>query len=294
MKPASFKYIRAHSIDEAVAAKAEHGDEARFLAGGQSLVPTMNFRLAQPAVLIDINPVSELSGIHDGGAIRIGALTRYRMLEADPLIDARQPMLREALPHIAHPQIRNRGTLGGNLAHADPASEMPAVMLALGARLRLQSAGGERIVDADDFFVSAMETALRPGELLTEIEIPDMPPRSGVCFMEVARRQGDFALAGVAAVVTLGADGLCSGARLAFCGVAERPFHADAAAQSMIGNEGSDAAFVQAAALAAGALDPPGSTHASAGYQRHLAGVLARRALTTAHGRATQRARRGH
>jgi len=294
MKPASFKYIRAHSTDEAAAAKAQYGDEARFLAGGQSLVPTMNFRLAQPAVLIDINPVSELSGIRDGEAIRIGALTRYRMLEADPLIETRQPLLREALPHIAHPQIRNRGTLGGNLAHADPASEMPAVMLALGARLHLQSTAGERIVDADDFFISAMETALRPDEMLTEIEIPDMPSRSGVCFMEVARRQGDFALAGVAAIISLAADGRCSNARLAFCGVDQRPFHADAATQSLIGSAGGDDAFAEAAALAAGALDPPGSTHASAGYQRHLAGVLARRALATAHRRATLGSRHDH
>lgn len=287
MKPASFKYILARTLDDALAAKTEHGDEARFLAGGQSLVPTMNFRLAQPAILIDINPIAALSGVRDGTSIRIGALTRYRMLEADPLIAARQPILREALPHIAHPQIRNRGTLGGNLAHADPASEMPAIMLALGARMRLQSTAAERWIDADDFFVSAMETALRPDEILTEIDIPDSPPNTGSCFIEVARRQGDFAQAGVAAIVTLGANGKCADVRLAFCGVAERPFHAAAAVQSLIGSDCSAENFKQAADLAMAALDPPGSTHASAGYQRHVAGVLARRALTTAHARAT-------
>ncbi len=294
MKPAPFRYILARTLDGALAAKAEHGDEARFLAGGQSLVPTMNFRLAQPAVLIDINPIAELCGVRNGGSIRIGAMTRYRILEADSLIAARQPILCEALPHIAHPQIRNRGTLGGNLAHADPASEMPAIMLALGARMRLQSKVGERWVAADDFFVSAMETALRPDEMLTEIDIPDSPPNTGACFMEVARRQGDFAQAGVAALVTLGADGTCSRVRLAFCGVAERPSHADAAAQSLIGAEGSADGFKQAADLAMTALDPPGSNHASAGYQRHIAGVLARRALTTAHARASGGARREH
>src|SRR5882672_10069068 len=181
MKPAPFKYIIARSLDEALAAKSEYGDEARFLAGGQSLVPTMNFRLSQPAVLIDINPLDELSGVQDGDGIRIGAMTRYRMLESDLLIAKRQPIMLDALPHIAHPQIRNRGTLGGNLAHADPASEMPAIVLALEGGIKFRSKTSDRRIPADAFFVAALETALRPDEMLVEIMLPDHPPRTGVC-----------------------------------------------------------------------------------------------------------------
>lgn len=282
MKPAPFKYVIARTLDEALAAKADYGDEARFLAGGQSLVPTMNFRMATPAVLIDINPLSELSGVKENGVTRIGALTRYRMLEADPVIAKRQPIIGEALPHIAHPQIRNRGTLGGNLSHADPASEMPAIMLALNATLYLRSATANRQVAARDFFVGALETAIEPDEMLIEIGLPHLPAHTGACFMEVARRQGDFAIAGIAAVVTRDASGMCSHARLAFCGVAEKPFHADEAAQSLIGSNLDEGAIKQASALAMAALDPPGNTHADPSYQRHIAGVLTRRALATA------------
>jgi aerobic carbon-monoxide dehydrogenase medium subunit len=296
MKPAPFKYIVARSLDEALTAKAEYGEEARFLAGGQSLVPTMNFRLSQPAVLIDINFLAELSGVRDGEGTHIGAMTRYRMLECDPLVAASQPILLEALPHIAHPQIRNRGTLGGNLAHADPASEMPAIVLALEGTLHVRSGAGDRPIAADAFFVAALETALRPDEMLVEIVLPKLPPRTGVCFMEVARRSGDFAMAGVAAIVTLDDDGLCRGARLAFCGVAERPWHADKAAGSLIGAAPGESAFQQAAELAMQGMTPVGSIHASGGYQRHLAGVLTRRALAVAAVRAQQdsRGHRGH
>jgi CO/xanthine dehydrogenase FAD-binding subunit len=282
MKPAPFKYIIARSLDEALAAKSEYGDEARFLAGGQSLVPTMNFRMATPAVLIDINPLSELSGVKANGVTRIGALTRYRMLETDPSIATHQPIMLEALPHIAHPQIRNRGTLGGNLSHADPASEMPAIVLALSGTLHLRSAKAERQVAAEDFFIGALETAIQPAEMLVEVTLPHYPVNTGTCFMEVARRQGDFAIAGIAAIVTRGADGACAGARLAFCGVAETPFHADEAAQSLIGSSLDTAAVQQAAALVMAALDPPGNSHADPSFQRHVAGVLTRRALASA------------
>ena len=195
MKPAPFKYIAATSLDQALQMKAEYGDEARFLAGGQSLVPTLNFRLAQPGVLIDINPIETLSNIAraNGNAIRIGALTRYRMLERDALVAGAIPLMAEALPHIAHPQIRNRGTLGGNIAHADPASEMPAIVVAMGGRIRAQSAKAERWMDAQDFFLAPLTTALHDDEILVEIELPLAPPGSGSCFMEVARRRGDFA-----------------------------------------------------------------------------------------------------
>ena len=173
MKPAPFRYVAARSLEQALALKAEHGDEARFLAGGQSLVPAMNFRLTQPAVLIDINPLNELAGIRNGGdRLRIGALTRYRSLERDPMTQVKLPLIAEALPVIAHPQIRNRGTIGGNLAHADPASEMPAIVLTLGGRLHAQSVRGERWIEARDFFVGALTTALEPDEMLTEVELP--------------------------------------------------------------------------------------------------------------------------
>ena len=173
MKPAPFRYVAARSLEQALALKAEHGDEARFLAGGQSLVPAMNFRLTQPAVLIDINPLKELAGIRNGGdRLRIGALTRYRSLERDPMTQVKLPLIAEALPVIAHPQIRNRGTIGGNLAHADPASEMPAIVLTLGGRLHAQSVRGERWIEARDFFVGALTTALEPDEMLTEVELP--------------------------------------------------------------------------------------------------------------------------
>ena len=289
MKPAPFEYIAARSVDQALAAKAAHGEGARFLAGGQSLVPALNFRLAQPAVLIDINPLAALAGIaqRDGGTIRIGALTRYRMLERDPTVALNLPLVAEALPEIAHPQIRNRGTIGGNLANADPASEMPAIVLALGGRLRAQSVRSERWIEAEDFFIGALTTALEPDEMLVEIELPVMPPRTGVAFLEMARRRGDFALMGVAALVGFDADDTCRTARLAYCGAGDRPLLSREAAQSLIGSRVASSDIAQAAALAQTAVDPHDNIHASVGYQRHLAGVLTRRALATA----TERAR---
>ncbi|HEY8337573.1 MAG TPA: xanthine dehydrogenase family protein subunit M [Tardiphaga sp.] len=285
MKPAPFRYIAATSLAHALALKAEHGDEAKFLAGGQSLMPTMNFRLARPAVLIDLNGLDDLAFVRCGDdATRIGALTRYRALERDAGLLARYPLIGEALPEIAHPQIRNRGTLGGNLCHADPASEMPALMVALGAQLKLQSASGARWLAASEFFLGGLTTALAPDEMLVEIELPASPARSGSCFMEVARRRGDFAIAGVAAMVTLDGDDICSNVRLVLCGVGEMPV--DAGADALIGQAITDAAICDVAAAARALLDPPGSVHATADYQRHVAGVLIERTLTTAHLRA--------
>ena len=288
MKPAPFRYVAARSIEQALALKAEHGDEARFLAGGQSLVPTMNFRLTQPAMLIDINPLTELAGIKNGGAdrVRIGALTRYRALERDPAIERKLPLVHEALPLIAHPQIRNRGTIGGNLSHADPASEMPAIVLTLGGRLRAQSAKGERWIEARDFFVGALTTALEPDEMLTEIELPAAPPRSGACFIEMSRRRGDFAIIGVACTLRVDGEGKCAEARIGLCNAGDRPVFAEAASASLIGEHIGVPEIAQAAALVQGAIDPGGSIHASKEFQRHLAGVLTTRALTTANDRA--------
>jgi CO/xanthine dehydrogenase FAD-binding subunit len=288
MKPAPFKYIAADSLAAALELKAAHGDDARFLAGGQSLIPAMNFRLAQPAALVDINPLRELEYIRAAGdgRLAIGALTRNRTLERDAAVAEHQPLVHEAVPHVAHPQIRNRGTLGGNLAHADPASELPAVVLALGARLRAQSARGERWIEARDFFVGVFTTALRPDEMLVEVELPRLPPRTGTCFMEVARRRGDYAMMGVAAVVTLGKDGTCTHARLAYCNAGATPVLGARAAQALVGQRVAGSHIDDAAAAAQRDIDPPGNVHASKAFQRHLAGVLTRRALRTALDRA--------
>jgi CO/xanthine dehydrogenase FAD-binding subunit len=291
MKPAPFRYVAARSVEQALALKAEHGDEARFLAGGQSLVPAMNFRLTQPAVLIDINPLNKLAGVRNGGdRLRIGALTRYRSLERDPMTQAKLPLIAEALPVIAHPQIRNRGTIGGNLAHADPASEMPAIVLTLGGRLHAQSVKGERWIEARDFFVGPLTTALAPDEMLTEVELPAAPPDSGACFLEMSRRRGDFAIIGVACTVRLDPQGQCVEARIGLCNAGDGPVFAEAASRALVGRVITERAIAEAAALVQSAIDPGGSIHASKAYQRHVAGVLTARALTTAN----ERARREH
>jgi len=252
----------------------------------------MNFRLARPAILIDINQIEALAGIRPSasGGARIGALTRYHQLERDAGMLGVFPLLGEALPHIAHPQIRNRGTIGGNLCHADPASELPAVAVALEARLRLRAASGERWVAASDFFLGALTTGLGIDEMLVEIELPLPRPRTGSCFMEIARRRGDFAIAGVAAMVTIGDDNQCSQIRLTFCGVGETPVDASSAAGVLVGHEITEAAIAEVAHALRQIIEPAGSVHATADYQRHIAGVLTERALAAAN----QRARNGH
>ena len=210
MKPPAFEYVAPRSQAEALAVLARHGDAARVLAGGQSLIPLLNFRLAQPATLVDVNRLAELAYVRarDGG-VAIGALTRQHALEQDPLVRGRLPLLAEATRQIGHLPIRHRGTVGGNLAHADPASELPAAMLALEAELTLATQQGSRTVAAEQFFLGPLSTALRPDELLVEIRVPGLPPGTGGAFLEVARRQGDYALVGVAALVTLNAAGRC-------------------------------------------------------------------------------------
>lgn len=274
MKPAPFRYIAAESLEHALAVKAEQGDDAKFLAGGQSLVPAMNFRLAQPAMLIDLNGLRDLDYVRADGTLTIGALARHRKIERDALIARRAPLLHEAAPHVAHPQIRNRGTLCGNLAHADPASEFPAVVLALGGRMRAQSARGERWIPADAFFKSVFTTALAPDEMLVEVEVPHLPPRTGTSFLEVARRRGDYALVGVAAVVALDSAGKVAAARVALCNAGETPI--------LVTVYDIDAAPEQVRR----AIDPPANVHATAAFRRHLAGVLTKRALETAVARA--------
>jgi CO/xanthine dehydrogenase FAD-binding subunit len=291
MKPAPFKYIAAASLEQALTLKAEFGDEARFLAGGQSLVPMLNFRVAQPKMLIDLNLLSQLSGIvcENSASLRIGALTRYRALERDQQIAQTAPLVCEALPHIAHPQIRNRGTLGGNLAHADPASELPAIVVALGGRLRAQSIRCERWIEARDFFLAPLTTALQADEMLVEIQLTARAKRSGSCFMEVARRRGDFALMGAAVVLTLGVFGRCNDVRIVLCGAGDTPTDVSDAASGLIGHSIDSEGINHVAASVQKSIDPPGNVHASKAFQRHLAGVLVKRAL----GVAAERAQHG-
>src|SRR5205085_5028439 len=289
MKPAPFNYIAASSLAHALSVKAEYDDEARFLAGGQSLIPAMNFRLARPAVLIDINGLTDLAGIDrtNRAELRLGALTRYRDFERDSDFLKTYSLFADALPHIAHPQIRNRGTIGGNLSHADPASELPAIAVAMDARMRIKSATGERQVAASEFFVGLLSTDMRSDEMLVDISLPAPKPRTGACFMEVARRRGDFALAGIAAVVTLDEARRCSNVRLALCGVGETAIDVSRVASALIGQPCTTEAIETVAAGVRDAITPSGNVHATPDYQRHIAGVLAMRAI----GAADQRAR---
>ncbi|HRW49715.1 MAG TPA: xanthine dehydrogenase family protein subunit M [Caldilinea sp.] len=291
MKPAPFAYFAPHNLDEALDLLAQHGYDGKVLAGGQSLIPTMNFRLAQPAALVDINRVAELAFLdeHAGGGLRIGALTRQRTLERSAAVASRAPLLHATMPYIAHVQIRNRGTLGGSLAHADPAAELPAVMVALGARFRLQSRRGTRWVAAADFYIGLFTTALQEDELIAEIEIPAMPARAGWSIQEIARRHGDYAIVGVAAVVELDPAGLCRAARLIYFSVGEGPTAAPSAAAVLLGQPADDGVIAAAARAAAQQdIDPLGDIHATPAYRRHLVEVLGRRALQEAFGRAAQ------
>lgn len=291
MKPPPFEYYAPRSLDEALSLLAQHGDEAKPLAGGQSLIPAMNFRLARPSVLIDLNHVPELfyvrSDASNGGGVHIGAMTRLAQIERDASIKERVPLLHETMPNIAHPQIRNRSTFGGSLAHADPAAELPAVAVALDATMRLKSQNGEREVSASEFFVALFTTAIEPGEMLTEIVLPSLPAQTGWAFQEVARRHGDYALAGAAAVVTLDDSGKCQSAKLVYLGVGDGPIQASQAASSLIGQAGSPEAFLAAADAARTELDPGSDIHASAEFRRHLIGVIGQQVLETSFARAS-------
>jgi carbon-monoxide dehydrogenase medium subunit len=296
MKPAPFDYAAPNSLDEALALKAQHGDEAKFLAGGQSLVPAMNFRLVQAALLVDLNRLDGLDYVRAGadGGLNLGAMTRQRRLERDPLVAKHAPLLHAAMPEVAHPQIRNRGTLGGSLAHADPASELPVVALALEARLRAQSAHGERWIEAADFFQGIFTTALAADEMLVEVALPPLPPRTGTAFIEFSRRRGDYALMGVAAVVTLDEAGQCERVRLVYLNAGAGPVAAPQAAAALSGQNPTPEVLADAARLAAQTeISPTGNVHATPAYQRHLAGVLGKRALASSVDRARLKAREG-
>src|SRR5690349_11911516 len=290
MKPAPFEYHAPDSLDEALSLLQSHGSDAKILAGGQSLVPAMNFRVVQPAVLIDLNRVPMLGYIReDGDHIRIGAMTRERQLEFDASIAQRTPLLHEAAPHIAHPQIRNRGTIGGSIVNADPAAELPVLMLASQARLKARNVSGERWIDAKDFFIGFFSTALEADEILVEIEIPFSAARTGWSFLEVAPRAGDYAMMGVAAMLTLDQEGKCQEARLVYLNAGEGPLDAREAAEHLQGESITQERIDAAAATASETeITPSGNIHASVEYQRHLAKVLTRQALTIAARRAEE------
>jgi carbon-monoxide dehydrogenase medium subunit len=294
VKPAPFDYVAPPSLDEALAILAERSDDAKILAGGQSLIPVLNFRLNQPALLVDVNALSALAfeRADDDGGLTLGALVRHRGVERSALVARRAPLLAEAIAYVAHPQIRVRGTLGGSLAHADPAAELPAVAVALSAELRLVSrGGGERRLPARDFFSGFFTTALEPGEMLAEVRIPPPPPRTGFAFLEIARRHGDYAQAGVAARLTLDERGCVAAAKLVFLAVGPGPVDAARAAAKLAGERPEEALFAAAGAVAAGEeVDPSADMHASADFKRHLVAVLTKRALHLAFSRARERA----
>lgn len=287
MKPAPFDFVAPDSLEGALAALEQHGYDAKILAGGQSLIPAMNFRVMQPSVLIDINRISSLSYIQktDRGGLRIGATTRQRTVEKSDLVAETAPLLHETIPNIAHLQIRNRGTIGGSLAHADPAAELPVLALTLEARMKIQNQTGERWVVAADFFEFMFMTALEPNEILTEVEFPPMAANTGWAFEEFARRKGDYAMAGVAALLETDNDGVVTKARLGYLNLADVPFLA-AEAQSILEGEKPTREIIRAAAeQASREVEPAGNVHATPEYQRHLARVLTERALK----RATER-----
>jgi aerobic carbon-monoxide dehydrogenase medium subunit len=301
MKAAPFDYYRPASLDEALVLLGELGDEAKVLAGGQSLVPLMAMRLARPTALVDVNRLAELDGIEAGdpgddaagphrtdaaGGLQIGAMVRQRRAEHSPHVRDRAPLVAEALTFVGHPQIRNRGTVGGSLAHADPAAELPTVMTALDAEVVLRRAGATRTVSVHDFFTGYFTTVTQPDEILTQVRIPPPTGRTGSCYQEFSRRHGDFALIGVAATVRVDADdGSVVEVRLALSGAAPRPVRARRAEALAGGQPPGPDLWRAAGAEAAGEIDPAADLQGSADYRRLLAAHLVASSLEEAHRR---------
>jgi len=277
VKPAPFAYEEPRSVEEALDLLARYGDEAKVLAGGQSLIPLLNFRLARPERLVDVNRIDELAYIRrQNGVLHIGALARIASLERSPLAAARWPLLVEAARLVGHAQIRSRGTVGGSVAHADPAAELPAALTALSASFHTASQRGSRTLAAEEFFVTHLTTALEPDELLVQITVPPLPSRSGAAILEHARVHGDFALGGAAVVVALAEDGSCARASIALLAAGPRPQRAAAAEEALVRGQ---ADLAEAAELAA-------SESSLSGHRRALAAELTRRALTVSAERA--------
>ena len=286
MKAPGFDYRAPRHLAEATAILQDAGQDGRVLAGGQSLMPMMNMRIVAPQILVDINRIEELARLEvDGGTLRVGALVRHVDILNSPLVAAGWPLMREATTYVAHPAIRNRGTTCGSVAHNDPAAEHPSVLLTLGGSVVIASAGGRREVKAQDFLQGIMTTALEPGEMVVELRYPAARPGTGWAFVEFARRLGDFALGGAAALLTM-RHGVCEEARLTLVGMGEGPVRVLAAEEMLTGQRidaaGAPDLFAAAARLAMGSVEPTEDVHAGSGYRRHLAGVMTRRALNTA------------
>jgi len=282
MKPAQFEYHAPTTTEEAVALLKQYAGEAKILAGGQSLVPLMNFRLSRPAALIDINRIGALAYIKEAdGQLRFGAMTRQRAVERSDLVRSRIPLMTEATELVGHLPIRTRGTVGGSVAHADPAAEYPAVVTALEGEMVVRGSGGERTVRPEEFFVTYLTTSLAPDEILTEVRLPVPPRGSGWAFEEFSRRHGDFALAGIAALL-VSEGGRCKKARLATCGAGPTPIRLRAAEEILEGSGLDEQTFQAAGAKAQELVSPDSDIHASADYRRHLTKVLTVRALRRA------------
>jgi CO/xanthine dehydrogenase FAD-binding subunit len=288
MKPAPFEYCAPTDMAEALDLLARYGDEAKILAGGQSLMPLMNMRLARPSLLVDINRLSALSHItfDASGALAVGALTRQRAIERASLIQTHYPLLAAVMPSLGHFQIRNRGTIGGSIVHADPAAELPAVCLALEAEFVLRSAVGQRTLNAADFFRSYLTTAIEPVEMLVDIRFPPWQAQWRWGFQEVCRREGDFALVGAVAVLQMDNDAVCQTARLTMFGVGGTPCRPRTAEDMLSGQRLEGRVLDQLAHVVAAELEPDSDIHASAEYRREVGGVVARRAVDMALGSA--------
>jgi carbon-monoxide dehydrogenase medium subunit len=284
VKPAPFAYEEPRSVEEALELLARYGDEAKVLAGGQSLIPLLNFRLARPERLVDVNRIDELAYIRrEGEALHVGAVTRMATLEHSRLVAARWPLLTESARLVGHPQIRSRGTVGGSVAHADPAAELPAALTALGVGFHARSQRGSRSLAAEELFVTHLTTALEPDELLVGITVPPLPPRAGTAIVEHTRVHGDFALGGAAVLVSLAEDGACARASIVLLASAPSPLRAVGAEDALAGAGLVDAELAEAAELAAGELELSGPHRA---HRRALAAELTRRALVVAVDRA--------
>jgi len=289
MKPAQFDYFAPAKIRDALALLEEYKDEAKILAGGQSLMPLLNMRLARPRALIDINRITSHSYIRrENSVLAIGALTRHREIETSPLVRQKCPVLAEAVRWIGYPQIRNRGTMGGSLAHAHPAAELPAVVTALRGELRVIGPAGERTVKAEEFFQGFFTVALEPNEILSEVRLALRPENAGFSFKEINRRHGDFAIAGVAALISLNERKECAESSIVLAGVNPTPLRAKRSEKLLKGRKITRDIIETAAALAAEDSDPPSDVHGSADYRRELVKVIVRRALEEAGARAMQ------
>lgn len=287
MKPAPFTYAAPSSVDDVLALLNTHGEAAKLLAGGQSLTPMMNLRLATPAFIIDLNRLAGLDYIEErNGFLAIGAMARQRVLERSEVVRRHYPLLAEAAPLIGHPATRNRGTVGGSNSHADPAAELPALLLTHGGSVVVHGADGDREIPAEDFFVSYFTTVLAPGELLTEVRLRRWPEGTGWCFLEESRRHGDYAVVGVATLLCLNADGQCTEVAVTLFGVGETPHRVAQAAPLLVGHPPSEARLDEVGQAAADGVKPEDDVHASAAFRRHFSAVLTRRALRTAAERA--------